>query len=155
MADEEMYTKAGLVLPRLGIALRLIGRGLLLRCPNCGKGPVLKHWLKLRERCGTCGLRLERGEHDYFVGSMLLNFCLAGVLFLLTLAVIMIASWPDVPWDTLQILLPLLIIVVPLVLFPFSKLLWLAADIAMRPVHPEELEWHRDAGAAFSTDRPA
>ena len=153
MAKEEMYTKQGLVLPRLGSLLRLLGRGLRLRCPHCGKGPVLKNWLKLRDRCGTCGLRLARGEHDYFVGSMLLNFCLSGVLFLLTLVVIMLVSWPDVPWDTLQIVLPLLIIVVPVVIFPFTKLLWLAADIAMRPVNPDELQWHRAEGGTFSTDR--
>jgi uncharacterized protein (DUF983 family) len=31
-------------------------RALRLRCPDCGKGPVLVSWLKLPERCGNCGL---------------------------------------------------------------------------------------------------
>jgi hypothetical protein len=42
-------------------------------------------------------------------------------------------------------------LLLPAFLFPFSKLLWLAADIAMRPVSPEELEGHRSADATFST----
>ena len=39
-------------------------RALALRCPWCGKGPVLASWFRLRERCGACGLRLERGERS-------------------------------------------------------------------------------------------
>jgi hypothetical protein len=40
----------------------------------------------------------------------------------------------------------------PLVIFPFSKLLWLAFDLVFRPVTPEELEWHRSAEGTWSTD---
>jgi uncharacterized protein (DUF983 family) len=147
-----MSTKSGLELPRAGNALRLIGRALRLRCPNCAGRPVLKNWLKLRDRCGNCGLRLERGEHDYFVGSMLLNFVLAGVIFLSALVVIMLVTWPDVPWDMLEIVLPILIVIAPLGLFPFSKLLWLAFDLMLRPVNPDELRWHKAEAETFSTD---
>lgn len=153
MAPDQMHTHAGLELPTVGRTLRLLGRALLLRCPNCGEGPVLQHWLKARVRCGHCGMRLERGEHDYFMGSLLLNFCLTGVILLVGVAVLMLATSPDVPWDTLEWAGPLAMILLPLFLFPFTKLLWLAADIAMRPVSPEEMEWHREAGDRFSTGR--
>ena len=156
MPPDEMNTHtAGLELPSFGRTLRLLGRGLRLRCPNCGKGPVLENWFRARTRCGTCGIRMERGEHDYFAGSMLLNFCLTGVLLLLGLAIFIIAQSPDIPWDALEWAGPLAMLGLPFILFPFTKLLWLAADIAMRPVTPQELEWHRSAESTFSTDRDA
>jgi uncharacterized protein (DUF983 family) len=153
--DEVNAHSAGLELPTPGRLFRLLGRGLRLRCPNCGKGPVLAHWLKLHVRCGTCGVRLERGEHDYFMGSMLLNFCLTGVLLLVGIATLILATKPDIDWDTLEWAAPLAMVTLPLLLFPFTKLLWLAADIAMRPLSAEELEWHRAAEAQFSTERDA
>ena len=152
MPNQEEHTRSGFEIasPRQGA--RLLGRALLLHCPNCGGGPVLRHWLKMRVRCGSCGLRLERGEHDYFTGSLLLNYCLAGVLLLVTLAVVLVTSWPKVPCTALQYGGPLGMLVTPVVLFPFSKLLWLAADMIMRPVTPAELEWHRATDAEWSTD---
>lgn len=152
-STEEMHTRTEFEIARPRQALRLAGRALRLRCPNCGGGPVLQHWLKLRVRCGTCGLRLERGEHDYFVGSLLLNFVIAGVALLVTLAVVLVATWPDVPWDALQYGGPVVMLLAPLVIFPFSKLLWLAFDLVFRPVSPEELEWHRAAEGTWSTGR--
>jgi uncharacterized protein (DUF983 family) len=142
---EEMETRTGLRLATPRQTARLFGRALTLRCPSCGRGPVLRHWLKLRVHCGSCGLRLERGEHDYFLGSLLFNFVLAGLLFLAALVAILLVTWPDVPWDALEIVLPILIVVAPVALFPFSKLVWLAFDLMLRPVTPEELEWHRTA----------
>lgn len=32
-----------------------------------------------------------------------------------------------------------------------ARLLWLAFDLMLRPVTPEELEWHRTAKSEFST----
>ena len=152
MPNEEMLSKTGLVVPGPKRAAMLFGRALLLRCPNCGRGPVLKNWLKLRERCGTCGLRLERGEHDYFTGSMLFNFILSSLVFLGALVVIMVAAWPNVPWDALQIVLPVLMLGAPIAFFPFSKLTWLAFDLMLRPVNPDELTWHRTTREEFSSE---
>jgi uncharacterized protein (DUF983 family) len=149
-----MHTKTEFQIARPRQALRFLGRALRLRCPNCGGGPVLQHWLKLRVRCGACGLRLERGEHDYFVGSLMINFIVTGTLLLVTIAVLLVWLYPDVPWNALQYGGPLAMIAAPFVIFPFSKLLWLAFDLMFRPVSPEELEWHRTADSAFSTDQP-
>ena len=148
-----MTSNTELEVPSLGRTLRLLGRAARLRCPHCGKGPVLEHWLKLRVRCASCGMRLERGEHDYFTGSILLNYCLAGVIVVVGLALVVIVQWPNVPWDTIQWAAPLAVVVLPFVLFPFSKLMWLAADIAIRPMTAAELEWHRAASEEFSTGK--
>ena len=155
MAHEEIDSKTGLELPTFRRTARLFGRAFLLRCPNCGGGPVLQHWLRLRVRCGRCGLRLERGEHDYFTGSMLFLFVLAGLLLFAVLLITMLASWPNVPWDLLQNGLPILILLAIPALFPFSKLLWLAFDLMLRPATAEELEWHRGAKGEWSSERTA
>jgi uncharacterized protein (DUF983 family) len=154
MTRHEMDSATGLELPSLGRTLRLFGRAFLLRCPNCGKGPVLQHWFKLRVKCGTCGLRLQRGEHDSFTGSMFILFTLVGLVGYLILAVTLAAT-ETTPWDLLQYGLPALAVVLLLVLFPFSKLLWLAFDLTLRPVTPEELAWHRASESEFETERDA
>jgi len=120
-----------------GHALRLLGRATRLRCPNCGRGPVLVHWLKLRERCGRCEIRFERGEHDHFIGSLLLNYSLTGALVVVAILVIL-ATHAEVPWTLLQWALPAAVVVLPVVLYPFSKLLWLAVDLIFRPEQPHE-----------------
>lgn len=155
MTHEEMDSKSGLELASVRQVLRLTGRALMLHCPNCGGGPVLQHWLKLRVRCGNCGIRLERGEHDYFMGSLMLNYIITGTLLLVTLAVVLIVMWPDVPWDAFQYGGPVAMIVLPFVLFPFTKLFWLAFDLMLRPMNPEELEWHRTEKREWSTERNA
>ena len=153
MPYDEM--QAGLELPSAGRTARLFGRAFALRCPNCGRGPVLRHWLKLRVRCGTCGLRTERGEHDYFVGSIFILFTLAGILVIGTLVVTLLVTWPTVPWDLLQYGLPIMMLVAMPALFPFAKLVWLAFDLMLRPVTTEELDWHRSTEAEFSSHRDA
>ena len=130
---------------------RLFGRALTLACPHCGGRPVLRHWLALRERCPECGLRLERGEHDYFTGSLLFNFVFAELLFALAFAGYLIAKRGDVNWDVLQWVLVAMIALAPVVMYAFSKLLWLAFDLMLRPVTPEELAWHRASQRTFSS----
>ena len=150
----EMDSDTGLEIPSLGRTLRLFGRGFLLRCPNCGGGPVLRHWLKLRVKCGDCGLRLERGEHDNVMGSVFILFSLVGFAVYLVLAITLGVS-DATPWDALQYGLPVLAAVLVVALFPFAKLLWLAFDLMLRPVTPQELEWHRRAQAEYETERDA
>lgn len=151
-APPELHSATELQLATPRRAAYLFGRALVLRCPNCGGKGVLKNWLKMRVRCPSCGLRIERGEHDYFVGSMMFNFIIGGMLFVGALLAVLVMTWPSVPWTALQYGAPVLVIAMPFVLFPFSKLLWLAFDLMLRPVTPEEMDWHRDALTEWSTD---
>ena len=118
---------------------QVLGRTARLRCPNCGRGPVLVHWFKMRDRCGNCGLAIERGERDYFIGSMMFNLVVSELLFAAGFIGTLVIAWPNVPWDTLQWAAPLAMGLAPFVLFPFSKLAWLGFDILLRPVTPDEL----------------
>jgi uncharacterized protein (DUF983 family) len=149
----EMDSETGLQVPTPRDAARRFGRALLLRCPNCGGGPILKNWFKLHVRCGSCGIRTERGEHDYFMGSMMLNFVMTGGLLLVAIYTLLITNGAtDSTWDLLQWGGPVAMVVLPFVLFPFSKLIWLAFDIMLRPVTEQELEWHRSAASEWSTE---
>ena len=151
MAHEEIESRSELRVARPREIARLFGRALTLRCPHCGGRPVLRHWLKLRERCPKCGLRLERGEHDYFSGSVLFNFIFSELLFAFVFVAYLIAKHGDVDWDTLQFVLVAMFALAPIAMYSISKLLWLAFDLMLRPVTPEELEWHRSAASEFST----
>ena len=154
MARPEMDSETGLELPTLGRTLRLFGRGFLLRCPNCGGGPVLENWFKLRVKCGSCGLRLQRGEHDTIMGAVFILFTLVGLISY-ALIVVALTVTETTPWDLLEKGLPALALVLVVALQPFSKLLWLAFDLMMRPVTPEEMEWHRTSDAQYESERDA
>lgn len=111
----------------------LLGRAVTVRCPHCGRGPVLVHWFRLRHACGHCHKALERGEPDYFLGGMMFNLILSELLFAGIFVAVLVFMWPTVPWDAIQVGAPLGMALAPVVLYPVSKLVWLAFDLAFRP----------------------
>jgi uncharacterized protein (DUF983 family) len=119
--------------------ITMVGRALMLRCPNCGSRGLLKNWFKMNDRCPACGLRVERDGHDYMAGSVMFNLVLAELIFAVALVGYLLIAWPNVKWDTLEIAAPLGMAAAPFILFPFSKLVWLAADVALRPASASEL----------------
>lgn len=69
----------------------------------------------------------------------MLNIALAeGVLVILLIATLA-ASWPHVPWTLLQFGAPTAMLLAPILLYPFSRLAWLAFDLMLRPVVPNDL----------------
>ena len=124
----------------------LLGRALRLRCPNCGGRGIFASWLKLREHCPRCGLRLERGESDYFIGAYLLNLIAIEMLLGLAILVVLIVTWPDPPWTALQYGSGVLMAAGAFACYPFAKTTWLAVDLMFRPLTREEMEWHRAGG---------
>lgn len=151
-SSHEMDTESDLALPSLGRTLTLFGRAFTLRCPNCGKGPVLHHLLKLRVKCGACGMRMQRGEHDSFLGAIFVLFTMVGLanyaLLLLTAAVT-----DETPWDLLEWAMPVVTLLLLFLLYPFAKLGWIAFDLMLRPMTSDELEWHRASDVEFEVDR--
>lgn len=132
---------------------RLFARALTLRCPHCGGRGVLASWFKLTRACPRCGLRLERGESDYFLGGMMFNIALAEGAFVILLITTLVVTWPRVPWTLLEFGAPAAMLLAPVILYPFSKLVWLAFDLMLRPVVPGDLEGpaeERAGGSAHS-----
>ncbi|HEX5831725.1 MAG TPA: DUF983 domain-containing protein [Gemmatimonadaceae bacterium] len=122
-----------------GRVIRLFGRALLLRCPNCGGGGLVRSPVKMRPDCPTCGLQLDRGESDYFLGAYLFNLVAVELLFAALLGAVVIATWPDVPWELVQWGGVALVAIGAVVCYPFTRLAWLAFDLCFRPVDADEL----------------
>lgn len=117
---------------------RLLGRAVRLRCPHCGRAPVLASWLRRHERCGACGFRFARTGDDYFTGAMFFNLILAEGLFAVAMLVTVLSSWPDVPWDLLTYVAVAGMVVAPILLHPYSQVIFLSLDVFMRPVRAAE-----------------
>ena len=109
-----------------------VGRALLLRCPRCGSSGILASWFSLRERCPQCGLVFDRGEgNDHWLGAYAINLVLAeGLAAVIALAVLW-ATWPK--YMAAQVTGMILAVAFPILLFPYSRTLWLAWDLAFRP----------------------
>jgi uncharacterized protein (DUF983 family) len=116
-----------------GWIARITGRALLGRCPNCGGRDVWLSWLKMRETCPTCGLHFERGEDGYIVGAYMFNIIFAELFFIAIFIAVTIVMWPDPPWAFLQYGGVVLMILLPVLFYPFSKTLFLAFDLVFRP----------------------
>jgi hypothetical protein len=85
------------------------------------------------EECPRCGLSLERREHGYVVGAYMFNIIAAELIFAALFIGIMVALWPDPPWGLLSWGGAALMIILPIVFYPFSKTLFLAFDLVFRP----------------------
>jgi len=115
-------------------------RALLVRCPHCGSAGVFASWFRMREHCPRCGLRLERGEgEDYFLGGMMFNIVLSELVFAGGIVIWLIVTWPAAPWTLIEMVGIPFMALAPVLFYPASRTVWLAFDIAFRPVRPEEL----------------
>ncbi len=108
----------------------MIGRALRLRCPHCGERGVLQSWFTIRAACPHCGVSLVVSNS---VGANLLNLVTAEFILMIGLGTVVVRSAPDIPWTLLQFGAPLLMIVAPLLLYPFSKMLFVAFDLSLYP----------------------
>ena len=133
---------------------RMVLRALALRCPNCGGRGIFDGYTSLRERCPSCGLRLHRGENDYFIGAYLLNLVAVELLFAIALGVIIIATYPNTPWTLMQWGGLVLMVTGAVVCYPFSHSLWLAADLIFRPLTDDEMAWHHAGGEHGDRELP-
>ena len=93
----------------------------------------------VRDRCAVCGFVFNRGNPAYFSGAIFINYLLGAGATLAAFLVLLVATWPSVPWNALRYAVPAAAVVVILVLNPVSKAILLAVDVRMRPVTEEEL----------------
>ena len=113
----------------------LIGRAFRLRCPRCGGRGIIASWFKLKARCPTCDLALDRGEsEDYWLGAFAINWVVGESIALVLALLVLLVTWPESQialWTGIA-----LAVLVPVALFPFSRTVWLAIDLAARPTEP-------------------
>ena len=113
-----------------------MGRALMRRCPYCGGHGVFDGHFTLRERCPTCGVKFER-EEGYFLGGYALNLVVAELVGL-GLAIVLLFKTDlrelELIWQ--EVIAVLLAVAFPLILFPFSRTVWIALDLALDPPAP-------------------
>lgn len=124
---------------------RLLGRALRLRCPRCGGAPVMQGWFRVRPYCMACRFRFDRGEPGYFQGAGCLNLVVAELLFAVGLVSAVAVTWPATPWTALTIVGALVVALMPILFFPWSRTLWIALDLALRPAEAHD-EWPGEVG---------
>jgi uncharacterized protein (DUF983 family) len=113
-------------------------RAIRLRCPYCGAGPLFVSWFKMVEACPGCGLRLEEREEGYFSGAMVTNYFIAAGWFLvLVLPSILLSPFYPV-FNTLLWVAIGFMVASPVLFWRFSKTLWVAFDLSLRPAQPED-----------------
>jgi uncharacterized protein (DUF983 family) len=113
-------------------------RAMRRRCPRCGT-PAFDSYFTMREVCAGCGHKFER-ESGYWVGALIINTTFIFATFLVIFVGGMVATWPDVPWIALLILLVGLNVLVPIAFYPQSKTLWVAMELGWNPVEQLEAE---------------
>lgn len=91
----------------------------------------------LRETCPDCGFRFERAA-GHFVGAVGMSTIITFVLLLFTLLGGVAVMWPDVKGGPLFVATLLVAVVVPVVIHPTAKTLWVAIDLSMNPLEPGE-----------------
>jgi uncharacterized protein (DUF983 family) len=126
---------------------RILGRALLRRCPNCGGGQIFRNYLQQKPACPDCGMLLDRGERDFFIGAYTINLILAELVVVFGGLLVALWTWPEVPWTVLMWGLVVLMIAGPVVLYPFSRQLWLGFDLVFQPAQPSDFSTPRASGA--------
>lgn len=94
---------------------------------------MFRTWFRMHDHCPACDFALERGEQGYVVGAYMFNIAMAELVFVGVLVLVLVRTWPNPPWQLLTWLAPLLMVVTPILFYPFSKTLFLAFDLLFHP----------------------
>jgi uncharacterized protein (DUF983 family) len=108
----------------------VLRRGLMLRCPRCGRGPLFRGAFTMHERCPACDLLLER-EQGYFVGAIYVNY--AATVGITIAGFLVLDRYTDLTVTTQILLWSAFGIAFPLFFFRYSRSLWLSIDYLFNP----------------------
>ena len=118
----------------------MIRRALVLKCPLCGKRPsTVKRWLGHHERCRSCGIRWHR-EHGFELGPIALNVVITFFLLGIGMIIGFVSTAPDFPVVALTIGLVAGAIIIPLIAYPFTFMIWQAVDLLTHQPDQRELD---------------
>ncbi len=118
----------------------MLWRGMTKRCAVCGSGHLFERWFRMKTRCPRCGYRFER-EEGFFLGAYVVNLVVAeGLIAILCIVPViwLSATRPDAS------VLPVVVagvvgaVLGPLLFYPFSRTVWVALELLLRPVWADE-----------------
>lgn len=93
----------------------------------------------MKEHCRRCGLQFER-EPGYWVGAVIINTTVIFATFILVFGVMVLATYPEVPWGVVLGVTVAANIAIPIIFYPMSKTLWSALELSWHPLEPDEIE---------------
>jgi uncharacterized protein (DUF983 family) len=120
----------------------MLWRGLRKRCARCGRGAIFRTYLRLHERCPSCGYRFER-EPGFWMMVYLVNYAFTAIV---VIALIAGYVWWVAGHGVGATLVPFIILAEVVAaaahfgFYPIAKSLWAAIDLASRPLEPDEEE---------------
>jgi uncharacterized protein (DUF983 family) len=135
--------------------IHLFSRATRLRCPHCGGGPIFVTWSRLVPNCPVCGIGLERGEEGYWLGAYFFNLMAMETVFSVWFVGFLWWTWPSPPWSFFYFATMALMLVVPIVFFPYSKTLFLAFDLWVRPATEEDFILPHEEARNVRRSRPS
>lgn len=119
---------------------RLLWRGATKRCAACGGRRLFTGWFRMADRCPSCGYRFER-EEGFFLGAYVMNLVIAqGLVMLLAVVptIVLLNANPDASLWPAVLGGVVGAVVAPFVFYPYSKTLWVAVELTLRPVDEVE-----------------
>ncbi len=126
----ELWNLPGEAWDRFLVTMR---RAISRRCPYCGSPGIFEGYFALRDRCPTCGVTFER-EEGYFLGGYALNLVVAEFVALgLALYLLFGTDLRDLGLIWQEAIAVALAVAFPLILFPFSRTVWIALDLVLHP----------------------
>ncbi len=93
------------------------------------------------ERCPRCDLKFERIE-GHLVGAMGINTVVSIIVLLIVGVAGFVITYPELPLLPLVSTTIAVAVVFPIVFYPFSKTIWTAIDLRMRPLEEDEVLPH-------------
>ena len=93
----------------------------------------------MHDRCSVCGFVFNRGNPAYFSGAIFINYLLGAGAAIVAFLILLVATWPAVPWKALAYAAPVGALLIVVLLYPVSKMILLSVDVRMRPITENEL----------------
>jgi uncharacterized protein (DUF983 family) len=111
--------KARSIASRPGAAV-LFYRAITRKCPNCGRGKILKSYFQMNSQCSSCGSVFWKNEGEW-TGPMLIDFIFALAASLYTWAALV---YFDFSLTAQMILTGLIAALGGVLVMPWSRSLW-------------------------------
>lgn len=147
---------------QLGVSnLKMVMRGLLIRCPACGHGNTHHRYFKMRPECPTCTLKFERifGHSLGYIGLNTIVTFTATFLVILIGSLLTYQNEGGIPGLPLFLAALVTAVILPTLFLPVTHTLWTAFDLIWRPLKPGEIDPRfikvdPEAGAWFDPSSP-
>jgi len=94
------------------------------------------------ENCPRCGLKFERIE-GHWIGAIGINTIVSFGTLLILLIASLVVSYPNFDLVKLIGFNCAVVLVVPILFYPFSKTVWTGIDLMMRPLQSDEVDWSK------------